>query len=112
MFKKCSMCNSDWANKMAFLWDSGVSYYGYQVFTEKLEEGLFLFEHACGTTLSEYVGSFLDLYNGSIYEKSMMGSEVCPGYCLDEKETKLCVNECNCAHIRRIIEKLVNKEAA
>jgi hypothetical protein len=108
MFKVCSMCKFDWQNELSFLRDAGVSYYGYQVFTEKLEEGLFLFEHACGTTLSVFVESFLDLYNGPVYEKSLMGTKECPGYCLDEKETRLCVNECNCAHVRHIMQKLLN----
>lgn len=87
---------------------AGVSYYGYQIFTENLEEGLFLFEHACGTTLSELVGSFIDMYDGPIYEQNMMGSEQCPGYCLDEKETKICINKCSCAHIRLILQELIN----
>ena len=110
MFKKCGMCKYNWKDRFAFLQDTGVSYYDYQVFTENLEEGLFLFEHACGTTLSELVGTFIDMYNGPIYEKNMMGSEQCPGFCLDEKETRICSNKCSCAHIRHILKELVSQE--
>lgn len=109
MFKICGMCKVDWNTRQQFLCDKGVYYYGYQVFPDDLDMGLLLFEHQCGTTMSEFVKTFLDLDDGPVYDKNLMGTSVCPGYCLEIKETRLCENKCSCAHVRRIIHDLAQK---
>lgn len=51
-FKTCSCCGESWLNQADFLADPSVSFIGHQHFYEEGVEGLFLFNHTCGTTFS------------------------------------------------------------
>jgi len=52
IFKTCSCCGEIWPNQADFLADPAVSFIGHQHFYEEGVEGLFLFNHTCGTTFS------------------------------------------------------------
>lgn len=106
-FKSCTLCGRTWASRNAFLSDPMLVVKGYQADFESLENGLFIFLHArknCETGLAMDVRSFMDLYNGPAFSERMTGTDVCPGYCLNEDEMRPCVNACECAPIRSILQ--------
>lgn len=101
-FKTCSMCNRSWASREVFLQDPELRLIGYQANFAKLETGIFLFYHSCGTTISIRAKDFLDLYNGPVYKDRETGSDQCPGYCLVEEELSPCPAHCECAYVREV----------
>ena len=103
-FKKCSKCNYIWPGREDFLRDKKLEIIGYQVSEESLGDGLFLFNHNCGTTLALKVENFLDLYDGSIFEERLSGSDGCPGFCLYVNNIEPCPSQCEYAHAREIIQ--------
>ena len=109
MFKICSTCQSSWDNRDSFIDDRNLKFLGYQACLEDLDKGLFLFNHNCGSTIAVTINLFYDLYSGPIWQEPLMNSEICPGYCLIEKEHRTCPNKCNCAHIRKVMHLLVEK---
>ncbi len=104
VFKKCPSCKKKWSDYEEFLADPYLKLIGYQMFLEDLKEGLFLFNHSCGTTLSLTVQSFEHLYDGPVYDTRALGGENCPGLCLIKKETASCSEECDCAYVRAIMQ--------
>ena len=103
-FKKCSVCKKVWITRDDFLYDTEVSIVGYQVHFDELTEGLFLFNHSCGSTISLTAGAFRDLYDGPMFQTRMTGSDDCPGYCLTNSELRPCPVKCECAYVREIIQ--------
>jgi len=103
IFEKCS-CGSAWKNRDDFLSDKMIEIRGYQVDFEKLEEGLFLFNHTCQTTLGLKTGIFINLHTGPIYHERKTGGSECPGYCLHKDNLEACPAKCECASIRDIIQ--------
>jgi len=103
-FKTCQTCAYRWMTRADFLTDNHISLVGYQVNFNKLEAGLFLFNHNCGTTLSMQVKDFKDLYNGPIYRDRCTGKEECPGYCLRKDKLDPCLAKCECAFVREIMQ--------
>lgn len=104
VFKQCPSCRKKWPDYTEFLADPCLKLIGYQMFLEELKEGLFLFNHSCGTTLSITVETLAHLYNGPVHEKRAIGSDNCPGFCLFENETGPCSEECDCAYVRSIMQ--------
>jgi hypothetical protein len=109
-FKKCNVCKSSWESRENFLSDPDVEIIGYQANFSEPNEGLFLFNHICGTTLSAQVKVFGTLYDGPRYKEILTGSEDCKGLCLNEKDSSLCIAECNLAFAREIIKIIRNWE--
>ena len=103
-FKKCSVCKKVWVTRDDFLYDTEVSIVGYQVHFDELTEGLFLFNHSCGSTISLMAGAFRDLYDGPMFQARMTGSDDCPGYCISKSELRPCPAKCECAYVREIIQ--------
>lgn len=109
MFKKCSMCSYPWKDREAFLADPDIEIIGYQAsFEEGIQEGLFLFNHECKTTLALKVIIFDDLYQGPRYDMALTGSDECSGYCLDINELSACSAKCKYAYVRDIIQIIMN----
>ncbi len=103
MFKKCNACGEQWEERMDFLSDENLQLIGYQVDFENVQNGLFLFNHTCGTTLAIPVWKFLDLYSGPKYTDATTGGEECPRHCLDVKNLEPCAAPCIYAHVREIM---------
>lgn len=104
MFKQCSMCRHPWRNRDDFLADPDLEIIGYQACFDSITDGLFLFNHQCGTTLSVKVEDFDDLYEGERYEQAATGTDECSGFCLDMQELKACSASCRYAYVRDIIQ--------
>lgn len=106
-FLTCSMCKAVWETRDAFLTDPAIRLAGYQADFEQLTLGLFLFNHlACETTLSIHAKAFEDLYDGPVFDRRAMGTEECPGHCLNRDNLEPCPVRCECAYIREILQKV------
>ncbi len=103
-FKKCSSCGQIWETRERFVGDPGIDIVGYQVNFPSLEEGLFLFNHSCETTLAIKVSEFKDLYDGPIFSGRLDNTEDCPQYCLYKDNIEHCLAKCECAYVREIIQ--------
>jgi hypothetical protein len=103
VFKKCPLCHHPWENREKFLSDPELEIIGYQVSFESIQDGLFLFNHQCKTTLALKVTDFDDLYEGVRYEQVATGTDDCSGYCLHIAELRPCGAECKYAYVRDII---------
>jgi hypothetical protein len=68
-----------------------------------LTDGLFLFNHACRTTLACRVAQFQDLYSGPIHRERKTGSPECLGLCRSRGELGTCPTHCECAYVREIL---------
>jgi len=104
IYRRCPGCCRVWASQDRFLMDPEVSVAGYQVNFDELRDGLFLFNHSCGTMLALPTGEFRHLYDGPIYEERRTGTTECPGYCLRKDETRPCPAECECAYVREVLQ--------
>ena len=107
-FKACSNCDQHWISIETFMQDPGIQLVGYMPTFDDLLKGLFLFNHACGTTLACTVGQFEHLYDGPIYETNRYGGEECPGYCLNKTEFSPCPQQCSCAFVRETLQ-IINR---
>jgi hypothetical protein len=103
-FKTCTVCKRIWGTRVEFLDDPDTSFVGYQVHFKDLTEGLFLFNHSCGATMTLRAGLFKDLYDGPIFGDRLTGTDHCPGYCLLERELRPCPARCECAFVREILQ--------
>ena len=104
MFKQCPACRTTWDDYTDFLADPCLQLIGYQVLFENLSNGLFLFNHSCGTTLSINVEALQHLYDGPVYGQRETGKEKCPGLCFIKNETGPCAAQCDCASVRSIMQ--------
>ena len=114
LFKKCSCCESPWFSRLEFLEDENLDLIGYQANFCQLELGFFLFNHlTCQSTIALPAGLFVDLHAGPIFSQRLTGTEICQGFCKDEKALEPCENQCECAYIREVIQIIKNwpKEA-
>ena len=104
MFHKCSMCGKVWDSRVDFLDDPYVDVIGYQVSFIELEEGAFLFNHQCGTSMSISASNFSDMYDGPIFKEKKVGSEECPENCINEQNLDPCPVHCECAYVREVLQ--------
>ena len=61
-FKVCPSCNKLWVSQIQFISDQNLELIGYKADFEKLEYGMFFFNHKienCHSTLTIHAGSFL-----------------------------------------------------
>jgi hypothetical protein len=110
-FKACPNCHHEWRDRHTFLSDPVINIVGYQVNFGNLVAGFFLFTHDvpdCGTSMAVEAGQFKDMHDGPIFKKRLTETEKCPGYCLQENCLKPCPNECECAYVRDVIQKVKN----
>ncbi len=105
-FKYCSICNKIWMTRDEFVHDPEVSLLGYQPNFVVVSRGLFLFNHDCGSTMSLNVGTFADYYHGPVFSRSLFGSSDCQGLCLHRNDLRPCPQECECAYVRSILERI------
>jgi len=108
LFKKCS-CGIQWRTREQFLSDPHIELTGYMADFEKLRLDLVLFLHSkknCCTTLSIYANQVKDLYHGPIFRKKLTGSKQCPGICLREEILAACPQQCECAWVTVVLEKI------
>lgn len=102
-FKTCSNCGDHWERLEDFVQDPGIELTGYMPTFDDVFNGLFLFNHRCGTTLACPVGIFEHLYDGLVYRVNKAGEPECPGYCMNKTDFSPCPVECNCAFVREIL---------
>ena len=107
-FKKCSACGFVWSDRNDFLGDPDIALIGYQAYFKHLTAGLFLFNHECKGTLAIYAMVFADLYDGPIFTERMTDEPECSGNCFHESDLRPCPNQCECAFVREIIQKINN----
>jgi hypothetical protein len=106
MFKSCKNCEKTWNTRDDFLNDPDIVLVGYQPNFTELTLGLFLFNHKCRTTLAVPVNQFTDMYQGDIFKECLLGSEACQGLCQDRKSLDPCMEKCECAYVRQIMQRL------
>jgi hypothetical protein len=112
-FKVCTFCGETWRNREAFLADPRVRVIGYQVHFQDLEAGMFLFNHdVCRTTLAIDASRFTDLHRGPRFTARKTETEECPSYCLHKGELRPCPAECECAHVRDVLDTVARWEKA
>lgn len=104
LYRKCPHCGYIWPSQAMFLADPSLILAGYQVRFDDLGAGLFLFNHACGTTMAITSDDFRHLYNGPIYPERRTGTEACPRYCLNKEELRPCGADCECAYVREVLQ--------
>jgi len=104
LFKQCTTCGFDWATREDFLEDTNLVIIGYQVNFDELGEGIFLFNHSCGTTLGIPAHDFKSLYDGPIFTKQATATEECPEFCLHQHDLRPCPVECQCSYVREILQ--------
>jgi hypothetical protein len=103
-FKTCPLCEHIWATRREFLEDGGLEVVGYQVDFQEISLGLFLFNHrSCQTTLAVRAQSFLDLYDGPVYQGCRTGEPECLGHCLRRWDLRPCPVKCECAWVRALL---------
>jgi len=102
-FKTCNNCETQWESMPAFLQDPSIQLVGYMPTFDELTEGLFLFNHCCGTTLACNVDQFVHLYEGPIYQTNYRGGDGCPGHCLHKTDLAPCPQRCSCAFVRETL---------
>jgi hypothetical protein len=107
-FKVCTNCGEVWETRGSFMRDAGLSLIGYQVDFRQLTAGLFLFNHACHSTIAVRVEEFVDLYRGEVFQTRATGTDQCPGHCLHRNNLDPCPARCECAFVREIIQVLKN----
>lgn len=103
-FKTCSNCQARWLTVEAFMEDPAIEVVGYMPTFDDLLNGLFLFNHDCGTTLACPVALFAHLYTGPIYQVKKAGQSECPGYCQHKSNLSPCPVKCNCAYVREALQ--------
>jgi hypothetical protein len=106
-FKICPNCKKEWETQEKFLSDSEIKIIGYKADFEKLEYGLFFFNHLqneCKSTITIDVLEFRNIYKGSVSSERGTGLDGCPGYCLDRNQLERCNELCECAYVRDIIQ--------
>jgi len=105
-FKQCPACGHRWPGRDDFLSDSELELVGYQVNYKELTAGIFLFNHVCKGTLAIYAEEFRDFYDGPLFTERLTDGPECSGYCAHKSNLKPCPNECECAFVREIIQKI------
>lgn len=104
-YKACTLCRVTWPSRDAFLDDPEIALLGYQAFVEDGIPGLFLFNHACGTTLALPLESMRDLYHGPPPQPGRVGPEGPVDYCLTSQQGS-CPATCECALVRQLTDLL------
>lgn len=105
-FKICSCCGKQWADQGLFIKDKELNLIGYKADFEKLEYGLFFFNHKrpeCESTITIEALNFMNLYNGPIFSERKFGTVECPGLCQKQDQLGRCDARCECAFVREII---------
>ena len=106
VFKICRNCETRWSSLDAFMQDPAIELAGYMPTFDDLLNGLFLFNHRCGTTLACQVGQFAHLYDGPIFRENKHGGSECPGYCQNKTDFSPCPTHCSCAYVRETLSTL------
>lgn len=104
VFKKCTNCEHIWDTRNSFLADPGIKIIGYQADFRELTEGLFLFNHTCGTTVSIKAQFFIDLNDRPIFQDRLTDGEECLGYCHIRNNLLPCHSKCECAYVREVLQ--------
>jgi len=105
-FKLCPCCNKLWASQIQFISDVNLEIIGYKADFEKLEYGMFFFNHKaseCNSTLTINAGQFFNLYEGPVYKERLAGTKQCSGLCINKDNLDQCNNQCECAFVREVI---------
>jgi hypothetical protein len=102
-----------WQARSEFLADPRVRVIGYTAFFREIESGLFLFNHdVCKTALAIEASRFTDLYDGPVIAQTATGAQASPSYCLRKSDFCGCPPHCECAYVRRVLDKVANWEKA
>lgn len=108
-FKTCTSCDKQWATRDDLLDDPDVVLAGFQPAGRDTMEGYVLFNHDkpdCRSTIALDSGSLLDMYDGPIHERILMGSEACVGHCYRIDDLETCDAPCRNAMIREVLKQI------
>lgn len=103
-FKQCTECGRIWDTREALLRDPQLKSAGYQPNLAKPEQGLLLFQHACGNTLSVPLELFLDLGETPFLQRRRCLLGQCPDDCRHPHELNAERTECECAFVRELLK--------
>jgi len=98
-----------WNDRDIFLRDGSLELNGYQVNFNNLGEGLFFFTHnieGCYSTMAIEAREFLDISKRVPIPGGRASQDDCPGYCLNREVLKRCEVDCECAHVRDVMNKI------
>ncbi|MBW2527864.1 MAG: hypothetical protein JRI23_27025 [Deltaproteobacteria bacterium] len=101
-FKTCSSCGHRWPTRQSFLDDPEIVMIGYQSFMPDPELGMFMFNHACGTTLTLQAIQLADLVDGPIYGSRWARPPQEPESCLADQVDHPCPTSCECHYVERV----------
>jgi len=112
-FKVCPKCKYEWKTRDDFLCDPSISLIGFMASLKDFDKGSYLFNHVltdnrCNSTLAIYVSSFLDLYDGPIFEDLKAGSKESSGHCARVEDVERCNAHCRNAVAREIMHKIIS----
>ncbi|MCP4177252.1 MAG: hypothetical protein GY756_05755 [bacterium] len=110
-FKKCPSCNYIWETRNKLLSDKNVELKGYQLSFSELKTGLIFFNHEvhnCETTFSIKIETFKDLLPEDIFSNKFDKPETCPEYCLRKYDLTPCLEKCECAYVRNVLQIIKN----
>ena len=95
-FKRCKLCEADWATREDFLRDPQIEIIRYQAFLDAPSQGMYMFNHTpCGTTLAVKVAYFEDLHDGPVYSERLTETDSC--HCPKVDDLNPCDRPCSCA---------------
>jgi len=103
---RCGACGKGWRSLGDFLRDPTVKLKRYRVHPEDFRRGTFVFSHGCGGAVEVPVTHFV---RARSTEKSLIGSQACPGLCHYETSLLACSAMCEGACYRRIAAKLQSR---
>lgn len=108
-FKTCSSCDKQWVTRDDLLDDPEVILAGFQPAGSDTLEGYALFNHdtpECRSTIALEAEALLDMYDGPLHERVLMGSDACGGHCYRIEDLETCDAPCRNAMIREVLKKI------
>ena len=105
LFRTCPKCGFEWRSRDQFINDPNIMIIGYQLNYVEFVAGFFYFNHSCKDTFTIRANVFENLYNSPVFENWGVGSELFPEHCLRYKESESCPIKCECAFVKKIIQK-------
>jgi hypothetical protein len=109
-FRTCGSCQHAWESWSDFVLDGRLRLLGLQASIEWPHANLFIFEHACGSTVSVLATRLRHLLGKPAPDPSphwFFGSEDCRRHCTNVQDMTNCDRPCANARDRRVLELLI-----
>lgn len=102
----CTKCSRSWTHIYEVLDDPDLRLVGYRANVDDFDEGVYLFQHGCGSTV-ELPVSVLIKPQRKI--KSLASLTACPGLCYYEKILNSCKAFCEGSKYRKVANRLASR---